>query len=167
MGQSILLVARRSPGGFDDPSGDDIEIDEPRQRSMPNILKLAPENMGGSHRHIRMFALQCLHTRQFIHADRAFSSFGPFSSTSVDLTPIANLLIAALHRAPRSANSGSGGVADPLFEQVARMSWRDLLDDTPLHQFLCNFASGPLTDLPFCLHRRFACQGCHLTALLR
>src|SRR5260370_40630832 len=93
MGQGILPVARSSPGGLDYPSSDDIEIDEPGQRSMPNIFKLAPEHMAWQHRQIRMFALQCLHTCQFIHADRAFSPFGPFSSTSVDLTPIANLLI--------------------------------------------------------------------------
>ena len=33
----------------------------------------------------------------------------------------------AAHRAPRSTSSGNGAVADPLFQQIARMPWRNLL----------------------------------------
>ena len=61
---------------------------------MPEVLEFASQDMAWLHGQIGRLALQGLHPGQFIHADRAFSSFGPFSSMCVDLTPIANLLIA-------------------------------------------------------------------------
>ena len=57
MGQGILLSAGRSPGRFDDVPGDHIEIDEPGQRAMPDILEFAPQHMARLHRQVRMFAL--------------------------------------------------------------------------------------------------------------
>ncbi len=50
MRQRILLSACWPPGGFDDVPGDDIKIEEPGQRAMPDILEFAPQ-----HRH-RFFA---------------------------------------------------------------------------------------------------------------
>src|SRR5260370_20059499 len=46
MSQRILLVAGRSPGGSDDLSSRDIEIDEPGERSMSDIFTIASEHMG-------------------------------------------------------------------------------------------------------------------------
>ncbi len=43
-------VLPRPSGGFDDVPGDDIKIEEPGQRAMPDILEFAPQ-----HRH-RFFA---------------------------------------------------------------------------------------------------------------
>ena len=73
----ILFGACRSRGGLDHLSNDDIEIDKPRQRAVPNILPpharaTCPACMGES---------GCLrgsrpHASQFIHADRAFSLVG-------------------------------------------------------------------------------------------
>jgi len=45
VGQGILLGARRPPGRFDDLSSHDIEMDEPGQGAMPDILELASEHM--------------------------------------------------------------------------------------------------------------------------
>ncbi len=47
MRQRILLSACGSPGGFNDVPGDDIKIDEPGQRAMPDILEFASQHMPG------------------------------------------------------------------------------------------------------------------------
>ena len=94
VGQGILLSARRPPGWFDDLSGHDIEIDEPGQRAMPDVLEFASQHMAGLHRQIGSLAFQGLHAGQFIYADGAFSSFGPFRGMSIDLAAVANLLVA-------------------------------------------------------------------------
>jgi hypothetical protein len=41
--------ARRGPGGFDNLATDDIEMDEPGQRSVPNILEFAPQHVAWLH----------------------------------------------------------------------------------------------------------------------
>ena len=69
----------------------------------------------------------------------------------------------AVHQAPRSANSRSGAVVGLLFEQIARMPWRNLLEDAPLRQFIRNFGARPLADGSLCLHRRFTGEGRYLT----
>jgi hypothetical protein len=56
MGQGILLSARRPPGRFDDISCDHVEIDEPGQNAMSNILELAPQHMTRLHRQVRICA---------------------------------------------------------------------------------------------------------------
>ncbi len=55
---------------------------------MPNIFKLTAQDMPCLHRQIRMFALQRLDPGQFIHADRAFASFGSFGCPRIDLTTL-------------------------------------------------------------------------------
>ncbi len=49
MRQGILLGARWSPRRDDDLSSDDIEIDEPGECPMPNILELTPQHMTRLH----------------------------------------------------------------------------------------------------------------------
>ena len=49
MRESILFGARGSPGRFDDVPGDDIKIDEPGQRAMPDVLEFASQHMAGLH----------------------------------------------------------------------------------------------------------------------
>jgi hypothetical protein len=42
MHDTILLTTRGTPGWFNDPSGSDIEVDIPGERSMPDIFKFPP-----------------------------------------------------------------------------------------------------------------------------
>jgi hypothetical protein len=76
MRQGILLSAGWSPRWLDDVPGDDIEIHEPGQRAMPDVLELASQHMTGLHRQIRMLALNGLHAGQFVHADAALTVLG-------------------------------------------------------------------------------------------
>ena len=96
MRQRILFGACGSPGGNNDLSGDDIEIDEPGQGAMPNRLKLAPQHMAWLHGQIGMLALGGLHTSQLIYADAAFSALGPFDCARIQLTPLVDFLVALL-----------------------------------------------------------------------
>ncbi len=57
VGERILFGARRSRGGDHDLSIDHIEIDEPAERAMANVLKLAPQDMVWLHGQVGMFAL--------------------------------------------------------------------------------------------------------------
>src|SRR5260370_8846852 len=93
MGQGILLGACRSPRGFDDLASHDIEIDEPGQGPMPDVLEFASQHMTGLHRQIGIFALGGLHTSQLIHADGALSAPAVLSSLGIPLTPFPNLLV--------------------------------------------------------------------------
>ena len=61
---------------------------------MPHVLEFASQHMAGLHGEIGILALQGLYPGQLIQADRALPALGPFSSLRIDLTPIANLLIA-------------------------------------------------------------------------
>ena len=63
---------------------------------MPDLFKLASEPMAWQHWQIRMFALQCLHTRQFIPADRAFAFFGSFNCSCLKLTAFNDFLFPPL-----------------------------------------------------------------------
>src|SRR3981081_4555589 len=74
VGKRIRLCARRPPGGFDDLSAHNIEIDEPGQGAMPDVLEFASEHMAWLHGQVRTLARPRLHAGQFIYADRAFSS---------------------------------------------------------------------------------------------
>jgi hypothetical protein len=57
MGQCILLGPCWSPGRFDDVPGDDIKIDEPGQRAVPNVLKFTSQHIAGQHGQVGMLAL--------------------------------------------------------------------------------------------------------------
>src|SRR5260221_13008518 len=57
MRQRILLSACWPPGGVDDVPGDDIKIEEPGQRAMPDILEFASQHMTGPHGQVGMLAL--------------------------------------------------------------------------------------------------------------
>src|SRR6266481_4478878 len=81
MSESILLGARGSRGRLNHLAADDIEIDEPRQGAMPDVLELTAEHMTCLHRQIRMLALQRLHARQLIQTDGAFSLPGALLRT--------------------------------------------------------------------------------------
>ncbi len=61
---------------------------------MPDVLEFASQHMAWLHRQVRILALDGLHPGQLIQADRAFSSGGPFGRTGIDLTALANLLVA-------------------------------------------------------------------------
>src|SRR5260370_38530295 len=96
MREGIFFCPRRSPGGIDHLSVDDIELDEPGHRAMPNILEFAPQHVARLHGQVRMFALQGFHAGQLIHTDGALSLLGPLRGTCIHLTPLDNLLV-ALH----------------------------------------------------------------------
>src|SRR2546425_10751960 len=66
MRQGILLGACGSPRWVNDVSGDDIEIDKPGERTMPDILELTAQDMARLHGQVRMFALERLHPGQLI-----------------------------------------------------------------------------------------------------
>ena len=93
MSEAIFLASGWTPGWFDHLAGGDIEIDEPGQGSMPDILKLTAEHMAWLHRQIRMFAFQSLYPGQFIHADRSFSLFGSLCSLGIDLASLYDFLL--------------------------------------------------------------------------
>ena len=166
MSQGMRLVAGGPKRGFDDLSADHIEIDKPGQGAMPDIFKLPPQNMTRLHGQIRMFTLQRLHARSFIHADRPFAFSGPQSGLCIDLTPFNDFPFPIAHRRPPSTTTGGGAVVIPLFEQVGSMSGRDLLNNTPGLQLVSDFSPGPLTDRATGLHRRFARDCGDLTTLL-
>ena len=63
---------------------------------MPDILKLAPQDMARLHRQVRMLALDRLHPRQFIQADRAFPVPGSFGGLRIDLTSLNDFLFPPL-----------------------------------------------------------------------
>ena len=94
MRESILFGARGSRGRFNHLSGDHIEIDEPGQGAMPNVLEFPPQHMTGLHRQVRMFALDGLHPGLLIHADGAFAVLGSLFRLGIHLTPFDNLFVA-------------------------------------------------------------------------
>jgi hypothetical protein len=61
---------------------------------MSKVLELAPQDMTGLHRQVGMLPFQGLHTCQLIQADRPFSVLGPHGGLRIDLTALADLLIA-------------------------------------------------------------------------
>lgn len=63
---------------------------------MPDIFKLAAQDMAWLYRQVRIFALQCLYTSQLIHADRAFPLFGSFSGLGINLTALDDFLFPSL-----------------------------------------------------------------------
>src|SRR5947209_3477697 len=94
MGQRILLGACGPPRWKDNVSRDDIEIDKPGERAMPDILELTAQDMARLHGQVRMFALERLHAGQLIRADDAFSSLGSLGGRRVEPTPLDNFLVA-------------------------------------------------------------------------
>src|SRR5258708_13266121 len=124
--QAVFLRAGWAPRGFDHLPGHHIEVDKPGQRPMPDVLKLASEHMTRLHRQVRLFALQRLYSCHLIHAYRALTLLGPLRRTPIQLTAFDNLLVAAADQVLCLTNTGNGAVAAPFFEQITRMSWRDL-----------------------------------------
>lgn len=59
---------------------------------MPNIFKLTAEHGAWLHGQIGMFALQGLHSGQFIYADRALSLLRSFGGLRIELAPLDDLL---------------------------------------------------------------------------
>jgi hypothetical protein len=96
MHQGILLGAGRSPRWLDDVPRDDIKIDEPGQRAMPDILEFASQHMTGLHRQVGMLALDGLHAGQFIQTDTAFALLRPLRRLGIDLTALDNLFVPVL-----------------------------------------------------------------------
>ena len=66
VGEGILLGTRRPPGWFDDLSAHHIEIDEPGQGAMPDVLEFASEHMTWLHGQVGILALERLDASQFI-----------------------------------------------------------------------------------------------------
>ena len=95
MRESILFGARGSPGRFDDVPGDDIEIDEPGQRAMPDVLEFPPQHMTGLHRQVGMLAFDGLHAGQFVHADAALAVLGSLFRLGIHLTALDDLFVSA------------------------------------------------------------------------
>ncbi|WP_040448443.1 IS66 family transposase zinc-finger binding domain-containing protein [Ktedonobacter racemifer] len=94
VGQAVLLHTSRSPRGGDHLPADYIKVDEPGQRPMPNVLKLASQHMARLHRQVWMFALQGLPPCQLIHANGALTLPGSLACTPVHLAALDNFLIA-------------------------------------------------------------------------
>src|SRR5258708_1374252 len=61
-----------------------------------------------------------------IEVDGALTLLGPLGRTPIQLTAFDNLLVAAADQVLCLTNTGNGAVAAPFFEQITRMSWRDL-----------------------------------------
>jgi hypothetical protein len=72
---------------------DDIEIDEPGQGAMPDVLEFPPQHMTGLHREVGMLALNGLHSSQLIQTDGAFALPGSLWSTGIHFTPLDNLFV--------------------------------------------------------------------------
>jgi hypothetical protein len=73
MREGILLGARWSRGRLKHLPRDHIEIDEPGQDAMPDVLKFTPQHMSWLHRQVGMLALSGLHPSQLIQTDGAFT----------------------------------------------------------------------------------------------
>ncbi len=93
VGEGILLGARWARGWLDHVPGHDIEIEKPGQRAMADVLELPSQHMTRLHGQVGRLAFQGLHSGQLIHADRALPALGPFGSTCIDLTAVADLLV--------------------------------------------------------------------------
>ena len=61
---------------------------------MADVLEFASEHMAWLHGQVGILALERLDAGQFICANGAHPAPGPFAGTCIDLTSIANLLIA-------------------------------------------------------------------------
>ena len=85
---------------------------------MPEVLEFASEHMVWLHGQVGSLTLQGLHAGQFIHADRAFSSFGPLGRTCIDLTAIADLLVALRIRHLVLFFWGAGWLLNALFARL-------------------------------------------------
>ncbi len=95
MRESILFGARGSPRRLDDVAGDDIEIDEPGQRAMPDVLEFPPQHMPGLHWQVGMLAFDSLHAGQFVHADAALAVLGSLFRLGIHLTALHDLFVSA------------------------------------------------------------------------
>ena len=96
MRQGILLGAGRPPRWLDDVSRDDIEVDEPGQGAMPDVLEFPPQHMARLHGQVGMLALEGLHPSQLIHTDGPFALLSPLRRLGIQLTALDNLFVSAL-----------------------------------------------------------------------
>src|SRR5712692_711425 len=67
---------------------DHFEVDEPCQRPMPEILKLAVQDMTRLHRQVSMFALHRLHSGYLVLADGTPCSHRRFTREGGHLTAL-------------------------------------------------------------------------------
>ncbi len=91
--ERILLGARWAPRWLDDLPCHHSEIAEPRQRPVPKVFKLAPQDVAGLHRQVRVFPFEGLHARQLIQADGPLSLLRSLGSLRIHLTALADLLV--------------------------------------------------------------------------
>jgi hypothetical protein len=97
-----------------------------------------------------------------------FAAGSSLSRPSIYLTSLTNFLISLLirnFRQPVAEAERSEQLADPLFEQACRMSWRNLPNKASDLQFVGDFSSCPLTDRASCSDRSLTRECCHLTTL--
>ncbi|GAC1648985.1 MAG: hypothetical protein NVS4B9_40270 [Ktedonobacteraceae bacterium] len=75
---------------------DDIKIEEPGQRAMPDVLEFVSQHMTGLHRQVGMLALDSLHAGQFVHTNAARAVLGSLFRLGIHLTTLDDLFVSAL-----------------------------------------------------------------------
>ncbi len=91
--KAVCFIAGGSERRLNDVPGDDIKVEEARERAMPSILEFTPEHMTRHHRQVRVQSLQCLDSCQLVHADRPFSPFGRLGCCCVEFTAVIDFLL--------------------------------------------------------------------------
>ena len=86
--------------------------------AMPDVLKLAPFDLAWRQRQARMLPFQRLDAGQFIGRDDAVALRHPGGCLAIDGTDVARPCRQTARRWAGSANSGSGAVGEPPFEQA-------------------------------------------------
>ncbi len=93
MFEKILLVACLAGSTRNQFTMCNIEIEDKRQRAMPDILEFAPLDFTWAHRQARMFAFQSLYTGHFIQAFSALSLFCSFRRLFIDFVDVGNFFV--------------------------------------------------------------------------
>lgn len=96
MSEAVFLIARWPKRRFDHLPCDDIEIEKPRERAVPNIFEFTPEHTARRHRQVGVEPLQCLDSCQFVHTDCPFSSPGSLYCGCIERTALGDFLLPLL-----------------------------------------------------------------------
>jgi len=111
----ILLGARRLCPGSNDFAHSNIKVENERQGSMTDVLKLTPLNFSRTHRQPWIFSFQCLDTRHFINAFESFTLLAAFSGLLITSIDVVYFFVKSLIRFWRQPISNLMGLEIALF----------------------------------------------------
>jgi hypothetical protein len=93
MSEEIVLLTRRTSRDLPDLSIGDMEVDDQRQRAMPDILEFPAQDPPWLHGQVRGLGFQGLYARHFIRAHHSFSSFSSFLSRLIQVIDVCDFLL--------------------------------------------------------------------------